>query len=112
MPIRRDWNLKIDSNQVLRGQGADPDAIRARSHLLVEMAEKAIEEGAPTLDPVLMYRRLAVEAVLHERIRLQEGAELHGKLLAHHLAPASEVIVIPLYDRRRLGGTDFRDPAR
>jgi hypothetical protein len=94
MPVLRDWDLIINADQVLRGQGADPVAIRARSPKLVEMAERSIVEGTPFLKPSLLYRYMAVEGVQHERIKLEGGADLSGKLLAQHLAPASEVILI------------------
>ena len=94
MTVLRNWELIIDADQVLRGQGADPAAIRQRSPKLVNLAERAIEDGTPLLKPELLYRRLKVDDVIHERIRLEGGGELRGKLLVEHLAPASEVIVI------------------
>jgi hypothetical protein len=94
MPVLRDWELIIDADQVLRGQGADPKAIRKRSPKLLDLAERAIEEGTPLLKPELLYRRLKVNQVIHERIKLEAGMELRSKLLTEHLAPASEVIVI------------------
>jgi hypothetical protein len=94
MPVVRDWDLIIDADQVLRGQGADPAAIRSRSPKLVEMAARSIVEGTPFLKPSLLYRRVGIESVRHERIKLEGGAELRGKLLVQHLAPASEAILI------------------
>jgi hypothetical protein len=94
MPVLRNWQLIIDVDQVLRGQGADPAAIRQRSPNLVDLAECAIEDGTPLLKPELLYRRLKVDDVIHDRIRLEDGGELRSKLLVEHLAPASEVIVI------------------
>jgi hypothetical protein len=94
MPVIRDWDLIIDVDQVLRGQGAEPGAVRERSPNLVEIAERAISEGFPLLEPALLYHRYSVERVLHERILLEGGGELKGTLLAQHLAPAAEVIVI------------------
>ena len=94
MLVLREWDLIIDADQVLRGQGADPEVIRRRSPNLVELAERAIQEGASLLKPQLLYRRLAVERVLHERIILDFEGELHGPLLAQHLSSATEVLVI------------------
>ena len=94
MPIQREWDLIVDADQVLRGQGADPKAIRTRSLRLVELAEQAILKGSALLKPKLLYRRLKVDGVVHERIQLEDGTELRGKLLTQHLAPASEVLVI------------------
>lgn len=94
MPVLREWTLIIGVDQVLRGQGADPAAIRQRSPKLVDLAERAIEDGTPLLKQELLYRRLKVDHVIHERIKLEGGMELRSKLLTEHLAPASEVVVI------------------
>lgn len=94
MQVLRDWDLRIDADQVLRGQGADPAAIRQRSPRLVDLAERAIEEGSPFLKPALLFQRMTVEGIHHERIQLEGGAELQGKLLIQHLAPAQEVLLI------------------
>jgi hypothetical protein len=94
MPVIRDWDLIIDVDQVLRGQGADPPVVRERSPNLIEIAERAISEGFPLLEPALLYKRFSVDRLLHERILLEGGGELKGALLTKHLAPAAEVIVI------------------
>lgn len=94
MPVELEWDLRIDADQVLRGQGADPTVIRQRSPRLVDLAERAIEEGTPLLKPAMLYLRWAVEGIRHESIHLEGGAELQGKLVAQHLAPARELLVI------------------
>jgi hypothetical protein len=94
MPILHDWNLIIDADQVIRGQGANPEAIRDRSPRLVEYAERAIGEGMPLLKPVLLFRCMEVEGIKHDRIVLEGGEELRGKLLSQHLAPATEVLIV------------------
>ncbi len=92
MPIKTDWNIEISVDDVLRGQGADPQRIRARRPRLVEAAERAMEEGMAMLSPVAAYRQLLVSAVRHERIQLEGGALLSGPLVAGMLAPARAVI--------------------
>lgn len=94
MPVLHDWELILDVDQVLRGQGADPAVIRQRSPRLVQLAERAIEEGTPLLKPAMLYQRWAVEGIRHEHIHLEGDAQLQGKLVAQHLAPAREVLVI------------------
>ena len=94
MSILREWDLVVDADAVLRGQGVNPAIIRGRSPRLVSVAEHAIREGSHLIMPEVLYRRLAVERVVHERITLKGGGGLQGKLLAQHLAPASEVAVI------------------
>ncbi|MFQ5921364.1 MAG: hypothetical protein ACE5M4_00830 [Anaerolineales bacterium] len=94
MPTIDDWELALDADQVLRGQGAKPEVIRKRSPNLVNLAERAIAEGSPLLHPQLIFRRIELESVLHERLQLQGGRELQSKLLAQHLSPAEEIVLI------------------
>jgi len=94
MPVWREWDLTVDADAVLRGQGADPAIIRGRSAILVSVAERAIREGSHLIKPEVLFRRLAVDRVAHERITLEGNGILQGKLLAQHLAPASEAAVI------------------
>ena len=55
MHILREWDLQIDVDGVLRGQGADPAIIRSRSPRLVACAEQALEEGLQYLQPAVAY---------------------------------------------------------
>lgn len=89
-----DWELTLDIDRVLRGQGADPEIIRTRSPNLVDVAERAIAEGSPLLKPRLIYRRMALESVMHERLLLRGGDKLRSRLLAKHLSPAKEIVLV------------------
>ncbi|MFQ5922359.1 MAG: hypothetical protein ACE5M4_05900 [Anaerolineales bacterium] len=89
-----DWELTLDIDAVLRGQGAKPEIIRKRSPNLVDLAERAIDEGSPLLIPKLIFRRMAVESVMHERLLLLGGGELRGRLLAQHLSAADEIVLV------------------
>ena len=60
----------------------------------MEYAERAIVEGMPLLEPVLLFRCMEVERIMHDRIVLEGGDELRGKLLSQHLAPATEVLIV------------------
>jgi hypothetical protein len=92
--VLRDWELNIDADMVLRGQGADPAMIRARRPRLVDIAEQAVREGSTLLEPVAVYRLAAVEAMKHERLILADGAPLTGALIAQHLSPARSVAMM------------------
>lgn len=94
MDILREWTLRVDVDGVLRGQGADPAVIRSRSPRLVAFAEQALEEGLKLVEPVVAYRRLQIESLQHESLRLQGGQCLSGSLIAQHLGPAQEVVVL------------------
>jgi len=94
MMIDRDWNLSLTVDQVLRGQGADPEKIRARRPALVETAEWALREGLPLLEPAVVIRELVVQSLRHEQLLLEEGGRLSGSLIAQHLGGASRVAVM------------------
>ncbi len=94
MTVLREWSLQLDVDQVLRGQGADPAAVRARSPAVVQAAQQALEDGLPFLAPAVAYERRAVRHLRHERLELEGGGELTGPLIAQHLAGAKEVVAI------------------
>ena len=94
MPIWDTRELDFGVDAVLRGQGAEPGAIRARSPRLVELAERALEEGNTLLEPQTLYRELDVDALRHERLVLDGGSTLSGGLISEHLGPADHVVLI------------------
>lgn len=94
MPILDDWEISIDIDQVLRGQGADPQIIRERSPKIVEAAEWALSEGLCLIQPRVLYESYEIEELRHEKLRLENGSELTGKLIAQHFGPASSVVIV------------------
>lgn len=76
--IRHDWELQVSVDQVLRGQGADPEAVRRRRPALVEAAEWALGEGQPLLRPAVLLEELVVEELRHEWLSLAGGGRLKG----------------------------------
>jgi hypothetical protein len=94
MPKLEDWEPTIDVDDVLRGQGADPAAIRARSPHLVETAARALKVGRAMLQPQTVYRTFEVEGLRHERLTLAGGGTLSGPLIAQHLGPAERVVAL------------------
>jgi hypothetical protein len=94
MPIWNAEKLDFDVDAVLRGQGAEPDAIRKRSPRLVETAERALVEGRALMKPQTLYRELDVEVLRHERLVLGGGLSLTGTLISEHLGPAERVVLI------------------
>lgn len=94
MPILRDFELVLDADDVLRAQGGDPADIRARRPAFVELAERALVEAMPLLQPAVAYQHWTVEGLTHERLSLAGGGMLSGPLVSQHLAPASEVVTV------------------
>ncbi|HZY44674.1 MAG TPA: hypothetical protein VFF70_07995, partial [Anaerolineae bacterium] len=92
--VLRDWPLNIDVDMVLRGQGADARVIRQRRPQLIDIAQRAIEDGQQLIKPAVVYRRVPVASLHHENLVLKNGAVLKGELLALHLAPAEQIILL------------------
>ena len=94
MELHQKLDLIFDVNAVLRGQGADPEVLRARRPKLVEMAEKARLESIALLSPRVFYRELEIEGIMHEQLLLEGGRKIDSKLLVQQLAGASRLIVL------------------
>lgn len=92
--IRHDWELQVSVDQVLRGQGADPEAVRRRRPALVEAAEWALGAGQPLLRPAVLLEELVVEELRHEWLSLAGGGRLQGALIGQHMGGAERVAVL------------------
>jgi hypothetical protein len=92
--IRRDWDLPLTIDHVLRGQGADPHSLRQRRPALVEIAAWALQEGLPLLQPVVLAQEFQVQGVRHEDLILDSQVRLKSTLLTQHLAGANKVVLM------------------
>ena len=87
-------DLEITVDAVLRGQGADPEILRARSPRLVEVAEKALSKTRDLLEPRVLIETFAVSSLKHDRLQLDNQQVLSGPLVSGHLAGAEEVLAV------------------
>ena len=94
MPILDQWNLRLDADAILRGQGADPVILRTRRPNLVKIAEQAIGEALTRVYPIVLYERYPVGSILHNSIRLLNGKEITGKAISQYLSSSKEVLVM------------------
>jgi hypothetical protein len=94
MPVLDQWDLRLNADAVLRGQGADPAVLRSRRPRLVEVAAQALDEGLPLIRAQVLYERYLVETILHTRVRFVGSGELKGEALAQHLASVQEVLAV------------------
>jgi len=76
--IRSDWQLTVDVDAVLRGQGANPEKVRSRQPRLIELAERAIVLGTNWIRPQVAYRALDIREVHSGKVVLANGTELKG----------------------------------
>jgi hypothetical protein len=91
--ILSDWQLTITVDMVLRGQGADPQKIRARQPQLVTLAERAITEGNSLIHPQVAFRRLDICGVSRSAVTLRGGTELNGFGIARKLTGCQGVFL-------------------
>lgn len=86
--IRRDWKLVITADMVLQRQGANVRKVRARQPRLVTLAERAIAEGQPLIEPQVAYRIQKIQEVHLARVVLENGGQLQSLTVARKLAGA------------------------
>ena len=94
MTVLTDWNFTLSADDVLRGQGADPETVRAKKPALLKAASAALHAGFTKLRPVAAIHNAKVVEHRHERILLEGGKELVSPLAAHHLAGAKQVVLV------------------
>jgi len=90
----RQWLGDLDADGALRGQGADPERVRARSPRLVAIAERAVRDGTALLDPRVSCRILQKRSRTPDGIELEGGATLTGPLVVRRLWRASAVALL------------------
>jgi hypothetical protein len=91
--FRSDWQLAITVDMVLRGQGAEPQKIRARQPQLVALADRAITEGPGLIHPQAAFRRLDICGITRSCVTLKGGSELEGFGIARKLAGCGGVFL-------------------
>jgi hypothetical protein len=93
MILSTNWNLSLSVDDILLGQGADPQVVRASKPSLLKAAERAFAEGLGLLHPAALTAEVVVSEHRHEHINLVGGAALTGSLVTHQLSGAQRVVV-------------------
>ncbi len=92
MNVITDLKLSLNVDDILRGQGGDPEIIRQRKPALIWPAERALKEGISLVHPVAITHEVIVRAHRHECILLVDGMVLTGHLVANHLSGSQRVV--------------------
>jgi hypothetical protein len=87
-----DWNFSVDTDDILRGQGADPQIVRNAKPSLLKAAERALAEGLGLVHPMVLTNEVMVREHRHEKFFLMGGASLTGSQLTHQLTGAQRVV--------------------
>lgn len=93
MELLEIFNIPLCEDDVLRGQGMDPEIVHAKKPALLQAASTALREGLQILSPVALIHMVRVVEHRHERILLTDGKELVSPLVARHLAGAEQVVM-------------------
>jgi hypothetical protein len=91
MELLENFNFPLCADDVLRGQGLDPEIVHAKKPALLQAASAAVREGFTILRPAALIHKVKVVEHRHERILLNSGKELVSPLVARHLAGAEQV---------------------
>jgi hypothetical protein len=91
--IKYEWQLKLDVDQIIWSQGANPEVIRQRRPQVVQLAQRALDTEWEFIQPVLAYRDIQVEGFYHDRLLLVGGESLQGEFVSTRLAAAKQIIV-------------------
>lgn len=93
MVVLGDWNLALDVDAVLAGQGCDPTLVRSRNGAIVDAARRALEIGGGLFAAAVAFDVFDVEEIEPERVALAGGGALSGDLAASLLGAAERVVV-------------------
>ncbi len=91
--ILTDLPIEINTDLVLRAQGMDPILVRAKSPRLVDITNRAIEEGRPLLEPRVIYERHQVQGLIPNGIQLANKKTIEGELIRKILSHSEEIII-------------------
>jgi hypothetical protein len=94
MIVLTDWNFTLSADDVLHGQGADPEKARAKRPALLKAARTALHIGFSSLNPIAAMQEVTVREIHHTRILLEGNVELTGSLVARHLSGAQRITVV------------------
>jgi hypothetical protein len=92
MNLPKDWNLIITTDDILRGQGADPQIVRARKPALLKTAERALFKGLVLIHPITLTAEIVVREHRHERILMVNGLALTGPLVTQQLSGSQRIV--------------------
>jgi hypothetical protein len=89
-----DFDLTLNVDDILRGEGMDPATARAKRPALIKAATEAAQVGPGKIKPAAAIVEAKVLEHRHERIRLEGGFDLTGPLTARHLAGADRIAAV------------------
>ena len=94
MTLWKPEKLEITPDDVIRGQGGNPEAIRNRQPRLLDIAAQAIEISIEILNPQVLYHEFDIKHFSNGTLTLENDATLKGALITERLAKADKVVLM------------------
>ncbi len=85
------WNLSLSLDDILRGQGANPQIVRTNKPVLLKAAERALVDGVGLIHPLTLTAEKIIKQHRHEHILVEGSTALTGPLVTNHLCGALRV---------------------
>jgi hypothetical protein len=92
MILSKDLNFPINIDDILRGQGADPQIVHDSKPSLLKAAERALAKGLGLIHPIVLIEEVEVLELRHEKILLMGGIALTGPQVTQQLKGARRVV--------------------
>ena len=94
METWQDIQLILDADDILRGEGVDPETARAKRPALLKAASEALRKGFSQLHPLVISQMVETVEHRHESILLKGGKKITSPLVARHLAGAEQIVLV------------------
>jgi hypothetical protein len=91
MEILEGLDITLGVDDILRGEGANPDVVRAKKPALLKTATEALRGGFKNLRPTAILHTVRVIEHRHEQILLEGENKMTGELVSRHLSGAVQI---------------------
>ena len=94
MTLWSDFEINLNVQDVLRGEGVDPEKVGLRRPALVEVASDALIQGRSKIHPLAVLDTFKVHEHHHARILLEGGGKLISPFVAKQFAGAEQIKLV------------------
>lgn len=92
MPIKRDWDIRFDTEQYIAQVGGTLPKLLARPDVKSEW-EAALADAHALVRPAAIWEAFAIQELRHERLVLADGTKIGGGPVASVVAGSSHLVV-------------------
>jgi len=86
--------ITLDINEVLKGQGADPEIVAKRKPGLVRIAQTALDIGMPLVHPDFFSHSLPVISFKEDEFLLENGISIKSSKAARLVCGADAIVMV------------------